>query len=329
MEIYDIIIAKAKAVVDRYKELDMLTSSPEIIADTRLYRRYVLEMEGLKDIALTYDSIGKDDDMLSDLSQILSTTTDAEEKAMYQAEYDRVQAHKDSGVNHIRFMLLDEKEMDSRDVVLEMSSDSHREIESVYMLYREYLEAKGYSVNEIGSDSDDGVRYRVALEVKGKGVYSKLSHESVRLRVVYKDYKDTVTIRVMPKMKEVEFEISSSDIRVDTYRSSGAGGQHVNTTDSAVRITHIPTGVVAACQTERSQMQNKANAMKLLYSKLYDFYKNQYNVAYKETMDNIIVCEDRVLDYEKGTLTDSKVCITIPIKDYKDKFDLIVDSRRL
>ena len=329
MELEQIVLAKAQVVSDRYNELEALTSSPEIIADSRLYRKYVLEMEKLKDVAITFATVNKDIVTKGELEEIILNTTEDSEKQMYTSELDSINTKIDSGINHIRFSMLEQKDIDSRNVLFEVCSEAHSSVEDICKLYLDYFKYKGYTVTEVSRECDNGVVYMMALEIKGKAIYSKLSTENLKLKVLKKSGYDFVTVRAMPKMQEVEINIKPKDLKVDTFRASGAGGQHVNTTDSAVRITHLPTGIVVGCQTERSQMQNKANALKLLYSRLFDYYKNEYNVEYNGIRDNIIMCEDRVLDLTQDTLYDDKVKITIKLCDFATKLDLIIDSRRL
>ena len=323
MRLKDIVLAKAEAIANKYQELETYINSPEIIADTRLYQRYIKEQKTLEDVALSFAKVKKLEDEYKELEETCDQVTN-EELDLFIKEKTSVGYAIDALIQHIRLELLDEKDFSNKNVIIDISSNEVDTTE-ITEKYITYLKHKGYKVDMVSQDYD-GRNVQSVFEVSGKGVYFRLMQENVTYEVVDGKDKGIVCVKVSPVMDKVDFVIEDKDIRVDLYRASGAGGQHINTTDSAVRITHIPTGVVAISQNERSQIQNKNKAMKVLYARLYNYYKNEAQLAYNKEMSHIVSVGKRVWDNVSGVLTDKNTLISIPLKDFTDKLDLIIDA---
>ena len=323
MILKDIVLAKAEAIANKYQELETYINSPEIIADTRLYRRYIKEQKALEEVALSFYRVQKLEQEYNELEETCMQVSN-EDLDMFTKEKNSVGYKIDALIQHIRLELLDEKGFTSRNVIMDISS-SDIDVTDITEKYMAYLKHKGYKIDVISEERDNTYSQSV-FEVSGKDVYHRLMQENVTYEVLDGKGKRLIQVKVSPVMDKVDFSIEDKDIRVDLYRASGAGGQHINTTDSAVRITHIPTGVVATSQNERSQLQNKNKAMKVLYARLYNYYKNESQLEYNKEKAHIVSVGKRVWDMVNGVLTDKNTLISIPLKDFTEKLDLIIDA---
>ena len=319
MELKDIVLAKARAIADKYQELDTLIASPEIIADTRLYQKYIKEQKALEDVALSFFAVKNLEEDCKELSEAISQAS-GEDYVLFYEELNKTAAKLDTLVQHIRFMLLDEDKFNNRNVIMEISSDNN-DTSLLKDNYIAYLKNHSYKVDVIVNDAKSCV-----FEISGKGVYQRLMQENVTYDIASGKDRYTVNIKVTPVMDKVDFVIEDKDIKIDLFRASGAGGQHINTTDSAVRITHIPSGIVATSQNERSQLQNKNKALKVLYARVYNYYKNEAMLEYNNLKAHIVSVGKRVLDLDNGVLTDKNTLISIPLKDFVSKLDIIIDA---
>lgn len=323
------ILEKTKKPKARFDELTLLVSKPEIIADNREWKKLVKERSMLEDIAQAHDELEKLYNDLLSCEKEYSSESDHELKQMFYDEIGSLKEQIEKKVEEIKILLLPKDENDDSNVIIEIRQAAGGEESALfctelYRMYCMYAESKRWKteVMDINETELGGIK-EITFMVKGKGAYSKFKFESGVHRVQRvpetessgRIHTSTSTVAVLPEIEDVEFDIEDKDLKIDTYRSSGAGGQHVNKTESAIRITHLPTGIVVACQDERSQIKNREKAMAVLRSKLYEYYQGQIESEYKENRKSQVGTGDRservrTYNYPQGRVTDHRVNVT-------------------
>ncbi len=324
-------IEKLRKLKERYQTLTELLAQPEATADMDSFKMMVREHAELETIVTAYDRYLVAQRECEDCRVMLSEHPDPEMKALVEEELASLTASLAEQEADLKALLLPKDENDDRGVILEIRAGTGGEEASLFgadllRMYLRYAERHGYKVETISENPTElgGVK-EIVLAITGKrGVYARLKYEGGVHRVQRvpetesqgRIHTSAATVAIMPEVDDIHIEIKDSDLRIDTYRSSGAGGQHVNKTSSAIRITHLPTGIVVACQNERSQLQNKEQAMRLLKSRLYEFYASQQHAELADKKKSMVGSGDRserirTYNFPQSRVTDHRIGLTL------------------
>ncbi len=318
----------------RHEEISGLLSQPEIMSDQNRFRELSKEYANLEPIVTcfshyqqTCEEIASTEEMLSDID----TSDDVEMKALAKEELLQLQSQQNDLNTELQRLLLPQDPNDECNIFLEIRAGTGGDEAAIFVgdlfrMYSKYAERQRWQLDVVSaSEGDHGGYKEIISQISGDKVYAQLKFESGAHRVQRvpetesqgRVHTSACTVAIMPEVKAVEaIELKNEDLRIDTYRASGAGGQHVNTTDSAVRITHIPTGVVAECQDERSQHKNKAKAMSLLNAKILAAEQNKQQQSQADTRRSLVGSGDRserirTYNYPQGRVTDHRINLTL------------------
>ncbi len=322
---------KLALMEEKYEEISNKLSDPDIVNDNKLYTQLMREFKNMTPIIEKYREYKNVNDSFTEAKELLDNGgLDKDFKEMVQSEYDEAKEGLERISEELKILLLPKDPNDDKNVIIEIRGGAGGEeaslfANSLYRMYTMYAEARGWKQEILNAnDTELGGFKEISFLIEGDGAYSRLKYESGVHRVQRvpetesqgRIHTSTVTVAVLVEADDVELEINPTDLKIDYFRASGAGGQHINKTESAVRITHLPTNVVVECQDERSQHKNKDKAMKILRSRLYEALQEEQNAKIASERKMQVGTGDRserirTYNYPQGRLTDHRIGLTI------------------
>lgn len=322
---------KLALMEQKYEEISAKLSEPDIISDNKLYTQLMKEFKNMTPIIEKYREYKKAQAAFDEAKELLeSGGLDKDFKEMSQAEYDESREKMETCTQELKVLLLPKDPNDDKNVIIEIRGGAGGEeaslfANSLYRMYTMYAETMGWKQEVLSANPTElGGFKEISFSIEGEGAYSRLKYESGVHRVQRvpetesqgRIHTSTVTVAVLVEADEVELEINPTDLKIDYFRASGAGGQHINKTESAVRITYLPTNTVVECQDERSQHKNKDKAMKILRSRIYEAMQEEQDAKITSERKMQVGTGDRserirTYNYPQGRLTDHRIGLTI------------------
>ncbi len=324
------LLEKLDQLRDRHEEIHALLSDPNTISDQNEFRKLSIELSDVDPVIEKHTEY-RDLQLEIDDARLMASDDDKEISAMAKEELAELEQRFEAVESDLRVLLIPKDRNDNKNVFLEIRAGTGGDEASIFSgdlfkMYTYYAESQGWRIEVVSkNDGEHGGFKEIIAKIEGSGVYSKLKFESGAHRVQRvpetesqgRIHTSACTVAIMPEVEDVdEVEINPADLRVDTYRASGAGGQHINKTDSAIRLTHLPTGVVVECQDERSQHKNRARAMSVLKSRLYEAELQRQQSEEAQTRKSLVGSGDRserirTYNFPQGRVSDHRINLTL------------------
>ena len=321
---------RLKSMQSRYDELNLLLSDPSVLADQQRYRQLISEHAEIEPLVSDFKTLNELEQSLAENSELLKDADEADMRALIKEDIDLLNEQRRKLIRKLKLALTPQDPNDKRNVIMEIRGGAGGDEAALFAgvlfrMYANYAESRGWKTDVIdASETELGGFKEIIFMIEGKGAYSHLKYESGVHRVQRvpvtesggRIHTSTVTVAVLPEADDVEVSINQNDLEIDTFRASGAGGQHVNKTDSAIRITHKPSGLVVTCQDQRSQHKNKDKAMAVLKARLLEIEQSQQHGSIASDRKNQVGTGDRserirTYNYHQGRVSDHRIGLTL------------------
>lgn len=324
------LIGQLRSIKERYEQLEEQLSDPELVKDMTKFKRMNKDYKDMQPVVEAFNRYMLVLSNIEDSYRILNTEKDQDLKDMAKEEMLLLETEQEQLEAHIKMLMIPQDPEDSKNAILEIRAGTGGDEAALfagdlYKMYQRYCDMKGWKTEVMNiTESEQGGFKEIVLEIEGENIYGTLKYESGVHRVQRvpatesqgRIHTSAATVAVLPEADEVDVVLNMGDVKIDTFRASGAGGQHVNKTESAIRLTHIPTGIVVECQDERSQHKNKDKAIKVLRTRMYERELAAHNAKIADARKTLVSTGDRsakirTYNYPQGRVTDHRINLTL------------------